>query len=717
MKNQTQTLLALGLHNHQPVGNFDFIFEEAYQKSYLPFLDVFEPRENLKVTQHFTGILLDWFEKHHPDFIDRLAKLVSAGRVELLGGGYYEPILCMLTGQDQLNQVLALQERIQSRFGVTPRGMWLAERVWEPGLASTIAKAGLEYVLLDDTHFRIAGLTDEQLDGPFVTENQGHQLTVFPISKELRYRIPFQHEDRTVEYLREFGRAGQTNCAVLGDDGEKFGIWPGTHQWVYKEQWLNRFFDRLEAESDWLSVVTLSEAAAQCESRGLVYLPTASYFEMMDWALPWDETQNLEDFRNSLEEETLSRFGHFIKGGFWRSFLSKYRESQHMQRKALYLSQWLNQLPADTPELEQIRHHLWAGECNCGYWHGVFGGIYLNHIRAANYGNLIAAEKQLRKCSDTDEYCCQQLDFFRDGGAAWLVYTPDTHLLFDLQNGGSLVEWDHLSGPFNLLNTLTRRPEAYHRELFRLSDNADQDHASIHDRHTAKEEGLENHLIYDPYRRAGNIPHFFSPDCSLESFRTKPHNDLSAFWKTSFQASMRSSAKPFGFVLEGQDCLVSDQHNIPVQIRQEWTYNKRDKAWRVCYQLTNLGKPSWSGRFGVEFGWSLNAGNTFDRYYLVNGQQPKQAQLASIAEVQGVETVALVEEWWGVMVELTFKKPALLWRFPIETVSNSEGGFERSYQSSVVLPIWEVVLKPNQTVTTELQLSVKNLKNAPFRNQ
>jgi alpha-amylase len=45
-------------------------------------------------------------------------------------------------------------------------------------------------------------------------------------------------------------------------------------------------------------------------------------------------------------------------------------------------------------------------------------------------------------------------------------------------------------------------------------------------------------------------------------------------------------------------------------------------------------------------------------------------------------------------VRFSFGRKAELWRFPIETVSQSEGGFERAYQSSVIFPHWGVPLKP-----------------------
>ena len=34
--------LIFGCHSHQPVGNFDFVFAQAYDKAYVPFIDVLE---------------------------------------------------------------------------------------------------------------------------------------------------------------------------------------------------------------------------------------------------------------------------------------------------------------------------------------------------------------------------------------------------------------------------------------------------------------------------------------------------------------------------------------------------------------------------------------------------------------------------------------------------------------------------------------------------
>ena len=168
------------IHNHQPVGNFDFVAEEAYQKAYLPFLTVLERHPAIKIVLHYTGILYRYFEQHHPEFMDRLKGLVAHGRAEILSGGFYEPILVVLPDEDKVGQVRALSEFIRKELGYDPKGMWLAERIWEPHLPKPIAAAGMDHVVVDDFHFKMAGLRDDELDGYYLTEEQEGLIRVFP---------------------------------------------------------------------------------------------------------------------------------------------------------------------------------------------------------------------------------------------------------------------------------------------------------------------------------------------------------------------------------------------------------------------------------------------------------------------------------------------------------------------------------------------------------
>ncbi len=225
-----------GVHLHQPVGNFDHVFAQHLEEVYFPFLAKIAERGFGPVVLHCSGPLLDWLESRPEGarYLDLLGRLVSEGNVELLMAGYYEPILAILPRQDRLEQIAWMREAISRRFGVTAQGLWLTERVWEPDLAADLADAGVRSVLVDDRHFLVSGFEREQLHEPWTTEHSGRRVTLVPIDERLRYLVPFRPPAETVEYLRQLRGEGRP-LAVLADDGEKFGGWPGTREWVYDE--------------------------------------------------------------------------------------------------------------------------------------------------------------------------------------------------------------------------------------------------------------------------------------------------------------------------------------------------------------------------------------------------------------------------------------------------------------------------------------------------
>ncbi|MCZ7585719.1 MAG: hypothetical protein M5R36_21645 [Deltaproteobacteria bacterium] len=139
------------LHIHQPVGNFGHVFERAFARSYEPFLSALEEHEKIRLSLHVSGPLLDWIADHHPEYIGRLRRLVNAGRIEMLGGGYYEPILTAIPERDADGQLPLMAAELERRFGVRPTGIWLTERIWEPSLPALLARNGVQYTLLDET--------------------------------------------------------------------------------------------------------------------------------------------------------------------------------------------------------------------------------------------------------------------------------------------------------------------------------------------------------------------------------------------------------------------------------------------------------------------------------------------------------------------------------------------------------------------------------------
>ncbi len=335
----------LALHNHQPVGNFDHIFQQAFEDSYNPFLEVFSRYESLKMSLHISGSLMEWLAANQPAYIDRLAELVDREQIEIIGGAFFEPILAMIPRRDRIGQIRSYTRWLQNRLGATVRGMWIPERVWEQSFTGDLADAGIEYTVLDDFHFKAAGLNDSQLTGHLITEDEGRSLSVFPGSERLRYLIPFAAPEQTVEYLAGMAEAHANAIAVFGDDGEKFGTWPETKKHVYDEGWLVRFFETLVRNQDWIQVTTLAEAFDNVPPAGKIYLPDCSYREMTEWALPADQLVEYERIAQEMRDQPDWPFlRRFMRGGFWRNFKVKYPEADEMYCRMMIVSRRLQEM-------------------------------------------------------------------------------------------------------------------------------------------------------------------------------------------------------------------------------------------------------------------------------------------------------------------------------------------------------------------------------------
>ena len=313
-----------GIHNHQPVGNFDSVFDESFNRCYLPFLEVLEKHPGIRISLHSSGPLWDYAMQKFPNYIKLIQKLVEKKQIELLGGGYYEPLLSILPDRDAVGQIRMMNEFIKKTFGTDVRGIWLTERVWEPHLPEILAKVPVQYTIIDESHFRLAGMTDNHILGFYKTEKCGSSVDIFPINKNLRYYIPFKLPHETTNLLREVANENPT-CITYADDGEKFGVWPETYKWVFEEKWLHNFFDEIEKNLSWINMPTFSEYLDSNSASGRIYLPTASYEEMMEWALPAEAALRYKKVVKEIEVMgKKEEYSAFIRGGIWSNFLAKY---------------------------------------------------------------------------------------------------------------------------------------------------------------------------------------------------------------------------------------------------------------------------------------------------------------------------------------------------------------------------------------------------------
>lgn len=706
--------LVLAIHNHQPVGNFDGVIEEAYQDSYLPFLEVLKDYPELPISLHTSGCLMEWLDEHHPEYLDQVRELVERGQIEIIGGPFYEPILASIPRHDRVGQIRAYSQFLKSRLGVDVKGMWVPERVWEQSFAGDITEAGIEYTIVDDFHFRCAGLPEDELHGYYLTEDQGRLLKMFPGSERLRYTIPFEDPQQTINHLGEIANRHPGTVVAFGDDGEKFGTWPGTKDHVYRDGWLRRFFDALMANRDWLRVSTLAEAVHEVAPLGKCYLPDSSYREMTEWALPTVRQHEYHDIEHEMEHDgRWPAIKQFIRGGFWRNFLAKYPESNEMYCRVWEISNRLRELESTVvgqgqPELLNVaRQGLYRGECNCPYWHGAFGGLYLPHLRNAIYSQLIAADTALEKLErHADHWLDVSVDDF-NLDARKEIRLSNHRLVGYISpaRGGHLYELDVRSIGHNLLATLNRRPEPYHQKILDFAanggNNGDQGEVtSIHDLVHFKQPDLDKQIAYDSTPRKMLVDHFLAEGTSAEDFR-KGAGQIGDFVEGVFQAKLRTSPERIDVVMS-REGYVGDQKISMTKVVS--LSQSSPSELEVSYEIDHLPEGQ-TFRLAVECNFAGMPADAGDRYFY-NGDGERMGHLGTMLDLTPTSRIGLVDEWLGIDVALHLDAAANFWTFPIQTVSQSESGFELVHQSTAVVPVFHVTADQNGRWSTRFNISI-----------
>ena len=723
----TSIHLGLVIHNHQPVGNFPWVFQQVYEESYLLMIEALEQHPTVRLSLHYSGSLLDWFEEAHPEFLERIAVLVRRNQVELVSGGYYEPILSSIPDRDKIAQIRRLTERLSRDFGVNASGMWIAERVWEPDLPRLIREAGIEWTILDDVHFKNVGLEDKDLYGYYATEDQSSILKVYATSKKLRYTIPWRPAIETIEFLRSLATPDGKRIAVMGDDGEKFGSWPDTGDYCWgsalQKGWMDEFFNALEEQSDWLHMTPLGEHARNYPALGRIYIPTSSYIEMTEWALPPKKSYLFGNLLHQLEEEHRDNILQFMRGGFWRNFLVRYPEANNQHKKMLRVHDAVYAAGA-TEETGVVQ--LWKAQANDTYWHGLFGGVYMSHIRSAIYHHLIKAENAADRVrfGDGQWQRYKFTDFDKDSQNELIIESDQQNLYIDPQRGGTLFEWDLRHSMHNLLSVMSRHEEGYHRtlrdyeqerrkrEALAVQNSADKssngEHAQPVSPHTSvrtKEPDLDRYLVVDRYRRNSLIDHFLHPATTLSDFAQLDFEEMGNFVELPYETVVQQDSKGIKVTLsrDGHVRRAGALGPLQVFLCKTFFVPVGEEKLVVKYTIENRGQTRLQTRFACEWNINLLGGGGNDQaYYHIEGHELENERFDSTGEVNHVSSFNIGNSWIQQDIGFSFSEAATLWRFSIEAVTGSEAGFERTHQGSCLTLLWPLLLEAGQSWSVEI---------------
>ena len=710
--------LALVLHNHQPVGNFGWVIEDVFEHAYSPMLGALERHPRIRLGLHYTGPLLQWMAANRPEAISQIRRLIDRGQVEIVGGGYYEPILVTLPDRDRNGQLVRMGAELETMFGRRPAGAWLAERVWEPSLAYDLAAAGYRWTVLDDNHLRAASIREDAMWTAFTTDDRGLRLTIFGTEQGLRYRIPFQPVADVISYLRDRATPDGRFVGMMGDDGEKFGAWPGTFEYCWsREHWVDLLFEAIEANSEWLATVTPSEWLEHQPPTTRVYVPTSSYVEMTEWVLPPDEAPVfvglLEEAREKKRPEA-----RYLRGGFWRNYAVRYREINELHKQMLRASEKVEAMRAG-PALSRAIDHLYQGQSNDCYWHGLFGGIYIVHMRMATLSHLIAAEDladAAEAAAGGRPYGARLADTDLDAIDEVLVTTPGQTVVVDLAEGAGISCWDLRAVRVALGSVLRRRPETYHErlvarereaEVAALGDAAGADAVAaakggpktIHDVVSSKEPGLAAFLRYDRYERRSGIVHLLPAGGGTvgRDFTAATYLELGDFVDAPFVLDTLSDGRVAARRLGS---VVVDGSPQPLLVEKTFRFGggRADPILELTTTVASRADRPLEFELAIEWNVNLLGGghNPAAYYEAADGVRTPHDAAGSRPNASDV---TFGNDFEGVRIEASMEPAADLTWYPVETVSNSEGGFERSYQGSSLLFRWPVSLAPGEERT------------------
>ncbi|MEM0505738.1 MAG: alpha-amylase/4-alpha-glucanotransferase domain-containing protein [Thermosphaera sp.] len=631
------------LHFHQPTGQLEHINKRIMENSYKLLLEIFKEYSSFKFTVHISGPLLNYMMDYYPDYLNELLKLHDYGTIEFMAGSIGEAILPILPMEDRIEQLKIYLDVFEKLAGFRPKGLWLPERVWEPSLPYVTAVNNIEYVLIDDSTLVKTGLSSNYSNYAWLTEEGGFPLKVFFIDAGLRNILPWEDPKKVLEYMRS-KMGDEPRVLLWGSDAEKFGEWmdPG-----WSREWLTRFLEALRSNSDIIRMVQPSEYLDSYGVKGLLYLNSGSYDKMLEWS-----------------------------GGFFRNFLIKYKESNNMHKKILYVKKKMRNAILS----RDITLKYYLAQCNDAFWHGLFGGIYLSHLRQAIYENLIYVEREIERVSnyfEKDDSIYKLYDFDYDGRKELLIETPLQNLYVKPDDGGVLFEYDVkvMGLEHNLQDTMSRYPEPY-----------------------------LNIPWFNPdwYRRVSWRVHLWSHDTGIyEWINNSPFKDMSDLALSRSYVSL-SQDDPREVILRsigGYYVLggLSSKLLLEKRVRLDRLGHK------VSYKIVNMGPGDVKARLGLEYHVSpkIDRKGMQKPVYFIKGEERDIMQ----SFIGRGNSISLKSPIYSPII-LKTSRDVDLWVSPLNMYARTEKGVMETNQGLAIMFSEVIELKKDEEYSLDIEWNI-----------
>ena len=419
MKEDKKIALILGSHAHIPSGSSESEFEYIYENRMCPFISNLYRYSNINAVLHYSGVLLYWVERTHPEFFMLIDDMVNRKQIEMIGGGFYEPMFPIIPAQDRIGQIELMTTYLRKHFSKRPIGCWIPGMVWEQQLVSSLSVSDINYTFLSHEQFKLAGMKDDALFYPCITEDQGKIIVVFPVSLSVEKDLAEKSFSLTFTELKNDLDGTHKKHTANPLQGSKI---------------VCVFPERILSSSD--------EAPDTVWHR---FFEEVSLNEnIVETTLPSRILKNQKTFRKASFPNSSMLENNFSP----RNFIIEHDEVSGIYSKMIFTNALINQLKGDKSRKYSAREEMWKAQD--AYIFTDRKGYLRNEIRKTAYSSLLRAESYTKEKGKT-LLSLIQYDFNFDGIKEYLF--QDNHLnCYIRQKGASIFELDYLPKQWNYLD-------------------------------------------------------------------------------------------------------------------------------------------------------------------------------------------------------------------------------------------------------------------------
>ena len=651
MENKKNILI--GFHSHIPLKNnnkyeMNCELADIHVCMLNSLLELLKCYDSIKANFHLSGSLISYMDKKFPGFSPNISDLIQNKKIELLSGGMYEPILPFIPREDRQSQILMMNRLLNHTYGYDPGGAWVPELIWESSLALDLAKTRIQYTCLTKEHFLQAGINDNEIGGYYVTEEEGRKIAVFPITHRLGNLMSQYTPLETVNKLYE------STCLT-----EKPVFVVFYNDLLLNQEnieWIKMFFGELEKRNSSITTPLLNDYFRDNGPQGRIYLPTSFIYEN--------------------EEFPKSSINHLIK----------YHEANLIHKKMLSISKKINSAKEGKSRFKVIKDMinqahdlLLQGQCNNTYWDNPLYGIYIPTERYETFKKLIKAENLIDSASRKESRWLQisEIDYDCDGNEELIIETDTQNIYISPARGGTILEHDFRPKNLNIINTMSRRKENYHK--------------------SSPNNGAS--LIHDHYPKLNLIDHFLSPATTLENCLQNNLNHLTDRVIFPYYAEkIKAKEENCKIALSLKTNLVKLKNNPEIELKKTINVSSGDSLLNIAYEIHNRSTENLNFLFGVE----INI-NPFIRFqdnvsFYLNGDRnykTRNPDLKTPEEIKDINQLSIIDKNQELEITFSWSKKSTVFHYPIETISFNYTKLEQIYQGVTILPVFHVSLEPN----------------------